>query len=311
MNFKKIREVSVRGWILYISILVIITIISTVFKIAMDNKINFVQILVLLGLSCVPLVIMWSIWNTSLPDNHAENSLFNSDYFRAVEESDQFISCRFTSKLGDIQAIILVDLAADNLIFHNCAISTRIIPKKRLELASCDVKNLKGIQVFRDQYGSYLEIIADAFKVEIPTDSEKYEMLLQYLKARLPMRERVFAMQNPLMPATFIASTLIGVGLGVFLTPLGSSDQRLGLSVIICAIIMALLNYAAIKTIERVFQYDMTFITGSVVLCLTPGIQLAIVAMYLFGLKLEMMALIILVSLLIGLIQGILKKPLF
>lgn len=310
MNFKKIREVSVRGWILYISILVIISIISTVFKIAMDNKINFVQILVLLGLLCVPLVIMWSIWNTPLPDNHAENSLFNSDFFRAVEESDQFIACRFTSKLGDIQAIILVDLATDNLSFHNCAVSTRFIPK-RLELVSCDVQNLKGIQVFRDQNGSYLTIVADAFKVEIPNDSEKYEMLLQYLKARLPMSERVFAMQNPLMPYTFIASTLVGVGLGVFLTPLGSSDQRLGLTVILCAIIMALLNYAAIKTIERVFQYDMTFITGSVVLCLTPGIQMGFVAMYLFGLKLEIMASIILASLLIGLIQGILKKPLF
>ena len=310
MNLKKIREISNRGWIFSISVMLLIAIVSAIFKISMDNKINYVQILVLLGLLCVPLVIVLTIFNTPLPDGPAENSFFHSDFFNALEESEQFITCRFTSKLGDVQAVILVDLAAESLSFHNCEVSNRFI-SRRLELVDCNLQKIKGIQTFLDQQGSYLTIITDAFKAEIPSDSQNYEKLLQYLKSRLPMTERVFAMQNPLMPYTFIALTLVGVGLGVFLTPLGATDQRLGLTVILCAIMMALLNYLTIRFIEKWFQYDMTYITGSVVLCLIPGMQFSLLAMYVSGLNLVVMAGVICSSLLTGLILGILKKPLF
>lgn len=146
--------------------------------------------------------------------------------------SDDAIVCRFTV-LGRTMRRIVVDFGNERVHFHRCHTQRKFLAVAQSEF-SCSFNEL--VDVFRVQHkGDSLTVVTTTGKAVIPMSATDYEILCARLPGCLPEQRAVVDVENPLMGILYVAAAVVGLFVGVAVTPRAASVGVMGLLMVVGA----------------------------------------------------------------------------
>lgn len=136
------------------------------------------------------------------------------------DHSDDALICRFTW-FGNRVRVAIVDFGKKQLYFRNCH-----TPRKFLAVAqdefSCSFAELVAVHRYQVR-GDSLTIVTTQGKALVPSTATDYEPLCKRLPSCVPADPPVLDTENPLIGFVYVAGALVGLFLGLVITPQNAS----------------------------------------------------------------------------------------
>lgn len=186
------------------------------------------------------------------------------------DRSDDALICRFTW-FGSRVRLAMADFGKKQIYFRNCH-----TPRKFLAVAqdefSCSFAEL--VAVYRYQFrGDSLTIVTTQGKALVPSTATDYEQLCARLPSCVPPNPPVVDTENPLVGIVYVAGALVGLFLGLVITPQNASAGLTALCMAAGAGTTIFPCHLAIVYANRIWK-------RSVVPVLAAGIACAFVGAY-------------------------------